>query len=405
MPGHHIIVGGGLAGLTAAMKLAEQGEEVDLFSIVPVKRSHSVCAQGGINGAVNTKGEGDSPMIHFDDTIYGGDFLAHQPPVKAMCEAAPSIIYLFDRMGVMFNRTPEGLLDFRRFGGTKHHRTAFAGATTGQQLLYALDEQVRRYEATGLVRKFEGWEMLSLVQDESGDCRGIVAIDTRSLEMRAFPGRHDDDRDRRPGPGLRPLDAVAGEHRIGGQRVLPGGRDLRQRRVHPGASDRDAGRGQVSAHLGVDSRRGRARVDLSRRQAVVLPRRDVSGVRQPGAARYRDPRDSQGRVRDEARHRRPTAGLPRREPSRSRGAESQGRGRARNLREVCRPGSAQSSDEDFPGDALLDGRAVGRLPSADQHAGAVRGGRVRVSVSRREPARARTRCCRACTAEISRSRR
>jgi succinate dehydrogenase / fumarate reductase flavoprotein subunit len=187
MPGHHNIVGGGLAGLTAAMKLAEQGEQVDLFSIVPVKRSHSVCAQGGINGAVNTKGEGDSPMIHFDDTIYGGDFLAHQPPVKAMCEAAPAIIYLFDRMGVMFNRTPEGLLDFRRFGGTKHHRTAFAGATTGQQLLYALDEQVRRYESAGLVRKFEGWEMLSLVQDESGDCRGIVAIDTRSLEMRAFP--------------------------------------------------------------------------------------------------------------------------------------------------------------------------------------------------------------------------
>ena len=111
-----------------------------------MKRSHSVCAQGGINGAVNTKGEGDSPQIHFDDTIYGGDFLADQPPVKGMCYAAPQVIYLLDRMGVMFNRTPEGLLDFRRFGGTKHHRTAFAGATTGQQLLYALDEQVRRYE-------------------------------------------------------------------------------------------------------------------------------------------------------------------------------------------------------------------------------------------------------------------
>jgi succinate dehydrogenase flavoprotein subunit len=186
MPGHHIIVGGGLAGLTAAMKLAEAGEQVDLFSLVPVKRSHSVCAQGGINGAVNTKGEGDSPWIHFDDTIYGGDFLAHQPPVKGMCEAAAAIIYLFDRMGVMFNRTPEGLLDFRRFGGTKHHRTAFAGATTGQQLLYALDEQVRRYEAAGNVHKFEGWEMLSLVQDETGEVRGICAIDTRSLEVRAF---------------------------------------------------------------------------------------------------------------------------------------------------------------------------------------------------------------------------
>jgi succinate dehydrogenase / fumarate reductase, flavoprotein subunit len=106
--------------------------------------------------------------------------------VMGMCEAAPAIIYLFDRMGVMFNRTPEGLLDFRRFGGTKHHRTAFAGATTGQQLLYALDEQVRRYEAAGQVRKFEGWEMLSIVQNEAGGCGGIVAIDTRSLEMRAF---------------------------------------------------------------------------------------------------------------------------------------------------------------------------------------------------------------------------
>ena len=155
--------------------------------MVPVKRSNSVCAQGGINGAVNTKGEGDSPWIHFDDSIYGGDFLAHQPPVKGMCEAAPSIIYLFDRMGVMFNRTPEGLLDFRRFGGTKHHRTAFAGATTGQQLLYALDEQVRRHESAGQVKKYEGWEMLSMVQDENGACVGICAIDTRSLEVRAFP--------------------------------------------------------------------------------------------------------------------------------------------------------------------------------------------------------------------------
>src|SRR5436189_434534 len=120
------IVGGGLAGLAAAMKPAEAGVPVDLFSIVPVKRSHSVCAQGGINGAVNTKGEGDSPQIHFDDTVYGGDFLADQPPVKSMCYAAPQVINLLDRMGVPFSRTPEGLIDFRRFGGTMHHRTAFA---------------------------------------------------------------------------------------------------------------------------------------------------------------------------------------------------------------------------------------------------------------------------------------
>src|SRR5215475_11308046 len=180
------IVGGGLAGLAAAMKIAEAGHEVDLISVVPVKRSHSVCAQGGINGAVNTKGEGDSPAKHLDDTVYGGDFLANQPPVKRMCDMAPQIIYLFDRMGVPFSRTREGLLDFRRFGGTLHHRTAFAGASTGQQLLYALDEQVRKWEVAGKVNKYEGWEMLSLVLDDHRVCRGLIAMDLQSLELKAF---------------------------------------------------------------------------------------------------------------------------------------------------------------------------------------------------------------------------
>ncbi|MDM5199999.1 succinate dehydrogenase flavoprotein subunit [Fictibacillus enclensis] len=184
--GNIIIVGGGLAGLMATIKAAEAGMKVDLFSLVPVKRSHSVCAQGGINGAVNTKGEGDSPYVHFDDTIYGGDFLANQTPVKAMCEAAPGIIHLMDRMGVMFNRTPEGLLDFRRFGGTQHHRTAFAGATTGQQLLYALDEQVRRHEVAGLVTKYEGWEFLSAIVDDEGVCRGITSQNLKSMEIHSF---------------------------------------------------------------------------------------------------------------------------------------------------------------------------------------------------------------------------
>jgi len=181
------VVGGGLAGLAATMKIAEAGYEVDLLSVVPVKRSHSVCAQGGINGAVNTKGEGDSPWKHFDDTVYGGDFLANQPPVKNMCEMAPQIIYLFDRMGVPFSRTKEGLLDFRRFGGTLHHRTAFAGASTGQQLLYALDDQVRGHEAEGKVKKWEGWEMMSLVLDDHQVCRGLVAMNLQTLELKTFP--------------------------------------------------------------------------------------------------------------------------------------------------------------------------------------------------------------------------
>jgi succinate dehydrogenase flavoprotein subunit len=182
-----IVVGGGLAGLMATIRVAEAGVPVDLFSIVPVKRSHSVCAQGGINAAKNTKGEGDSTWQHFDDTVYGGDFLANQAPVKRMCEAAPGIIDLLDRMGVMFNRTPEGNLDYRRFGGTLMHRTAFAGATTGQQLLYALDEQVRRYEAEGKVKKYEGWTFLSAVIDDAGVSRGICAMDLKTMEVKTFP--------------------------------------------------------------------------------------------------------------------------------------------------------------------------------------------------------------------------
>jgi succinate dehydrogenase / fumarate reductase flavoprotein subunit len=156
---------------------------VDLVSYVASRRSHSVCAQGGINGAVNTMGEGDSPEYHFDDTVYGGDFLANQEMVRDMCYDAPKTIYLLDRMGVTFNRTSEGLLDFRRFGGTLFNRTAFAGATTGQQLIYALDEQVRKYESEGKVRKFENHSFQSVILDSQRRCRGIVLLDTRSMKV------------------------------------------------------------------------------------------------------------------------------------------------------------------------------------------------------------------------------
>src|ERR687889_473145 len=178
-----VVVGGGLAGLMTVIKLCEAKVPVDLISLVPVKRSHSVCAQGGINASVNTKGEGDSPEVHLEETAYGGDFLANQPPIKGMTYAAPGIVYMLDRMGVPFNRTPEGLLDFRRFGGTLFHRTAFAGATTGQQLLYALDEQVRRYETVD-VEDDRG----VVIRGDEGRARGVVAQDLKSMEIESFPG-------------------------------------------------------------------------------------------------------------------------------------------------------------------------------------------------------------------------
>jgi succinate dehydrogenase / fumarate reductase, flavoprotein subunit len=183
-----LVVGGGLAGLACTMRLAELGVRVDLVSLVPVKRSHSVCAQGGIN-SVNalTRQQGDNEWKHFDDTVYGGDFLQHQPPVKEMADWGPRVVDLMDRLGVPFNRTTEGFRDQRRFGGTLYKRTSFAGATTGQQLLYALDEQVRRREVEGLVKKWEFWDFLAPVLDDAGRCRGAICQDLVTMEFRAFP--------------------------------------------------------------------------------------------------------------------------------------------------------------------------------------------------------------------------
>jgi succinate dehydrogenase / fumarate reductase flavoprotein subunit len=182
-----LVVGGGLAGLACTMKLAELGVGVDLMSLVPVKRSHSACAQGGINSVNDlTRQQGDNEWLHLDDTVYGGDFLQHQPPVKEMAYWAPKIIDLMDRLGVPFNRTQEGFRDQRRFGGTLFKRTSFAGATTGQQLLYALDEQVRRHKAAGLVTMYEGWDFLGPIVDDEGRCRGAVAQNLVTMQIRAF---------------------------------------------------------------------------------------------------------------------------------------------------------------------------------------------------------------------------
>ena len=181
-----IVVGGGLAGLACTIKLAEEGVAVDMFSMVPVRRSHSVCAQGGINACNEiARQQGYSEWEHFDETIYGGDYLADQPPVLEMTARAPQIVDLLTRMGVPFNRTPEGQRELRLFGGSLFRRTFFAGATTGQQLLYALDEQVRRHESEGKVNKYEFWEFLWPVIHD-GQCVGIVAQDMRTMQIRPF---------------------------------------------------------------------------------------------------------------------------------------------------------------------------------------------------------------------------
>ena len=181
-----ILVGGGLGGLWATLRLAEAGYAVDLFSLFPVKRSHSCCAQGGINAVLDIKGQRDSVQQHIVDTIKGGDYLGDQPPIRTMCEDAPGLIRTYDRMGVTFSRTPEGVMDQRLFGGVKNRRTAFAGATTGAQLLYSIDEQIRALEGPAGVTKYEFWEFLAPVIDDTGVCRGIVALNLKTMQVQAF---------------------------------------------------------------------------------------------------------------------------------------------------------------------------------------------------------------------------
>ena len=226
------VVGGGLGGLWATLRIVENGFPVDLFSLFPVKRSHSCCAQGGINAALDVKGQGDSIWQHIVDTIKGGDYLSDQPPIKSLCEDAPGMIRAFDRMGVTFSRTPEGVMDQRLFGGVKNRRTCFAGATTGQQLLYAVDEQVRAWEAKGMVRKFEGWDFLSVVLDDERVCRGPHRHGPELNEDIVLPRRGGDPGNWRPGTHLRPLHNVEQLDWRPGFTCLPTRRPVCQRRVH-----------------------------------------------------------------------------------------------------------------------------------------------------------------------------
>ncbi len=194
------VVGGGVAGLMATLELAQLGVPVDVFSVVPVRRSHSVVAQGGVSGARSGASTDVEVKSLFEGTIRGGEDLAHRPHVLGMARAAAGIVDLFDRMGVPFHRTSEGHVDRRRLGGHLEPRAAFAGATTGQHLLYALDEQARRFEveplrdargprAAGetLVRKLERWDFIALVRDDAGVCVGLIAQDLVSMAVRAFP--------------------------------------------------------------------------------------------------------------------------------------------------------------------------------------------------------------------------
>lgn len=181
-----IVMGTGISGLMSALILAQSGVTVTMLSYYETLRSASCMAQGGIN-AYETR-ENDSIMKHFTETITGGSWLANQQPVMEMCQFAPEIVSMYDRIGVAFNRNKDGSPDTRFFGGSKYPRTHYADTTTGSQLLSALDGQVRRYEEQGLIKRISGKDFVSALIDENGTCHGCIVQDIYTMKMESYTG-------------------------------------------------------------------------------------------------------------------------------------------------------------------------------------------------------------------------
>lgn len=185
-----IVVGGGLAGLRAAVQMNQNNIPVAVLSRVHPVRSHSIAAQGGINGALGNHERGiyDSTDKHGFDTVKGSDYLADQDAVMSMVEDAPTRIYEMEHWGCPFSRTPEGKIAQRPFGGAGFPRTCYAGDKTGHVLLHTLYEQVVRFEQASERQEMtvlDEWVVTHLITD-GNVCRGVVALDLCTGKLEAF---------------------------------------------------------------------------------------------------------------------------------------------------------------------------------------------------------------------------
>ncbi|MFO0553662.1 MAG: FAD-binding protein [Polyangiaceae bacterium] len=192
------VVGSGPAGALTAIRLAHARVPVDLYSAVSARRAPSAAVRSGVDAALDVLGEGDSPDEHFEDLVVASDFLVDQPLARALASGAAEVVHLLDRMGVPFSRSGEGLIDQRRSSGSRFSRSCFAGGATGQHVMAALDAELLRLESQvfrddrglvvpgeAMIKRFEPWDLVRLVLDDSGVCVGLVAQDLRTMTMRA----------------------------------------------------------------------------------------------------------------------------------------------------------------------------------------------------------------------------
>lgn len=180
------VIGAGLAGLSAALALSKKGVKCNLISLQPSERAQSVMAEGGINAALDTMGEGDVCENHFQDTVKGGVFLADPDAVRDLVNAAPGIVDMLYKLGVPF-QMENGKIIQRNFGGQKLKRTAFVKSSTGKVLMTALIDEVRKEEAKGNVVRFSHHEALCPVISED-ECTGVVVKDTFTGEILTLQG-------------------------------------------------------------------------------------------------------------------------------------------------------------------------------------------------------------------------
>ena len=179
-----LIVGGGGAGLRAALQLARSDHTVAVVSKVFPTRSHTVSAQGGITAALANVDE-DRWEWHFYDTVKGGDWLGDQDAIEFMCREAASAVYELEHMGLPFSRLDNGKIYQRPFGGQSKHfggaqatRTCAAADRTGHALLHTLYQQNIRHRT----HFFDEMFALDLVRDAEGCVLGATALDIASGE-------------------------------------------------------------------------------------------------------------------------------------------------------------------------------------------------------------------------------
>jgi succinate dehydrogenase / fumarate reductase flavoprotein subunit len=184
MPHHQlIVVGGGLAGLRAAVEARAAGVDVAILSQVHPGRSHSGAAQGGINAALanHPDGHDDTPEKHAFDTVKGSDYLADQDAAIQMTKDAPGVIFEMDHWGCPFSRFDDGRIAQRPFGGAGYPRTCYGADKTGHYLLHTLVERACERQVKMYIEVF----VTALIVDE-GRCRGVVAYDMIRGGFEAF---------------------------------------------------------------------------------------------------------------------------------------------------------------------------------------------------------------------------